>query len=310
MSFFDSILDGTIYYSFDASGYRRHQKSFNPADLDVSLDGQVCMVTGANSGLGFETVRGLAARGAKVYMLCRNLERGQTALESIQSEYPEAELVLEAVDLSSPTSIRAFVDRFSEEKVDVLVHNAGLLPSERILTEENHELTVAVHVLGPHLMTRLLQHKLEGGRLIWVSSGGMYGKKFSMEKMLEQEGKYDGVSAYAMTKRAQVILTELWSSELAPHAISVHSMHPGWAATPGVESSLPGFWKKMEKRLRTPAEGADTALWLAAVDEIPGETGAFWFDRRSVRTHLVWWTREGKEAREALWSFCEEHAGG
>jgi dehydrogenase/reductase SDR family protein 12 len=309
MSIFDPILDGTIYYSFDASGFRRHQKNFVAGALEVSMHGKVCIVTGANSGLGFETAKGLAARGAKVHMVCRNPERGQSALESIREENEKADLHLALVDVSDPDSIRGFVAQFTEPGIDVLVHNAGLLPRERIVTSEGFELAVATHVLGPHLMTRLLQDKLKGGRLIWVSSGGMYGKRFDLKKMLSLEGTYDGVSAYAMTKRAQVMLSALWADELAHQNTMVNAMHPGWAATPGVESSLPGFWKKMEKKLRSPKEGADTALWLAVADSIASESGSFWFDRRAVRTNLVWWTRAKRGAAEALWSFCEEQAG-
>jgi NAD(P)-dependent dehydrogenase (short-subunit alcohol dehydrogenase family) len=127
--------------------------------------------------------------------------------------------------------------------------------------------------------------------------------------VLRQEGEYDGVAAYAMTKRAQVVLSELWAEELKPSGAAVNAMHPGWAATPGVERSLPRFWKMMQNRLRTPQEGADTALWLAVAPRAGQHSGLFWFDREPAPTHMLPWTREPKEERQRLWRWCEEASG-
>jgi NAD(P)-dependent dehydrogenase (short-subunit alcohol dehydrogenase family) len=193
--------------------------------------------------------------------------------------------------------------------VDVLVHNAGLLPLERQLTDEGLELTVATHLVGPHLLTKLLRPKLRGARVIFVTSGGMYAKRLDVDGMLANEGPYDGVAAYAMTKRGQVVLSERWAAELADAGTVVNAMHPGWAATAGVERSLPRFWRFMRHRLRTPEQGADTALWLAVAETAAGYTGKLWFDRQSVSTHLAWWTREGEAERQRLWDFCEAQTG-
>jgi NAD(P)-dependent dehydrogenase (short-subunit alcohol dehydrogenase family) len=304
----DQILDRTILFSFDRSGYLRHQRRYDPSDLDRSMTGRVCLVTGANSGLGLAVARGLAGRNATVHMLCRNAERGDAARQAILEQKSNSKVHLHVVDVSSLRSIRAFVERFGHTQVDVLIHNAGVLPLERELTDVGLELTVATHLVGPHLLNKLLLPRLRGARIVFVSSGGMYAKRLDMETMLSNEGPYDGVALYAMTKRGQVVLSEQWARELSHTDAVVNAMHPGWAATVSVERSLPRFWRIMRHRLRTPEEGADTVLWLVVAERVARETGKFWFDRRVVPTHLVRWTRETAEERQRLWDFCESSA--
>jgi NAD(P)-dependent dehydrogenase (short-subunit alcohol dehydrogenase family) len=306
MGLMNRILDRSVLFSFDRSGFKRHQRGFDRSDLEVSMRGKVCLVTGANSGLGLATAEGLAERGATVHLICRSEERGAEAREEVTRATGNPEVHLDIVDISRPGSVRDFVQGLDDRQVDVLIHNAGVLPLEREVTPEGYELTVATHIVGPFLLTRLLRPRLHDSRVIFVSSGGMYTKRFDLKQMLARDGRYDGVSAYAMTKRAQVILSELWAEELRSTRTVVNAMHPGWAATPGVERSLPGFWRVMNSRLRTPAEGADTALWLAAARKGGEETGKLWFDRRAVPTHLVPWTREAAGERLSLWRWCEE----
>jgi NAD(P)-dependent dehydrogenase (short-subunit alcohol dehydrogenase family) len=244
-----------------------------------------------------------------VHMLCRDEERGSAAREDIVKDTGNGDVHLHVVDVSSLRSVRDFANGFPSPSVDALIHNAGVLPSAREFTQDGLELTVATHLVGPHLLTRVLLPILRNARVVFVSSGGMYAKRLDVETMLLNEGPYDGVAAYAMTKRGQVILSELWAQELRDAGITVNAMHPGWAATKSVERSLPRFWRIMRNRLRTAMEGADTALWLVVAEKVAGETGKFWFDRRPVPTHLVGWTREDAEERQKLWRYCEARAG-
>lgn len=303
-------LDASIVFSFDRAGFERHARGFDPAALDVSLVGRVCLVTGANRGLGLATATGLAARGATVHLLCRGRERGAQARDQIAAKTGNPHVHAHAVDFASLAAVHAFLDGFDAAKVDVLVHNAGLLPDRRQLGPEGLELTVAVHVIAPFVLTERLRPRLGGGRVIFVSSGGMYAKRLDVDAMLDLEGRYDGVAAYALTKRAQVVLAEQWAEALREQGTVVHAMHPGWAATPGVETSLPRFWKTMEGRLRTPEQGADTVLWLAIADEPGRSTGGFWFDRAPAPTHRVPWTREDEPSRRRLWALGERWAAG
>ncbi|MFZ9596109.1 MAG: SDR family NAD(P)-dependent oxidoreductase [Bdellovibrionia bacterium] len=304
----ECLLDRSIYYSFDRSGFKRHQRRFNPEDLNVDLRSQVCLITGGTSGLGFAAAQQLLRLGAKVTITGRNLEKGQKALELLKKEGHPQSVFFEPVDHSDLSSIRAFVDRWSEQRVDVLIHNAGLIAPALEKTPQGLEVTLATHVVGAHLLTELLLPRLKkspSARVIWVSSGGMYLQRLNLEQLNGEREPFDGVKAYANTKRAQVILNELWAERLKDSSVSLFCMHPGWAATPGVEKSLPGFWKWMQGRLRTPEEGADTIVWLAACPGIQDHRGKFWLDRKEVPPYLFSWTVESPQDRAKLWERCQ-----
>jgi len=307
-----ALLDASILFSFDRSGYRRHARAFAPGDLDVDLAGRVCLVTGANSGIGLETSRALAERGATVWMLCRDRQRGQRALEEVRRSARSKHVHLAQLDVSDLGAVRRFARDFRPPRVDVLVHNAGVLPDSRATSVDGHEITLATHVLGPWLLTRALLPKLHASsdaRVVFVSSGGMYTQRLSLADHDWRRRPYDGVAAYAQTKRMQVVLAELLADELPASRLTVSAMHPGWADTPAVRSSLPRFWDAMQKRLRNPAEGADTVIWLAASPAARGRSGLFWFDRKPRSTHLLPWTREATSDRAALRELCERATG-
>jgi len=304
----DLVLDASVLFSFDRSGFRRHRRRFDPADLDVDLRGRVCLVTGANSGIGRATALGLARRGAAVRLLCRSEERGREAEAALRREAGHDDVRLVLLDVSSLAAVRRCAAAVADERVDVLVHNAGVLPAERRLTADGLELTFATHVAGPFVLTRLLEERLAaaGGRVVWVSSGGMYTQALSLEDLDWSARPYDGVRAYAQTKRMQVVLAGGFAERLAPRGVAVHAMHPGWADTTAVQRSLPRFHRLLERRLRTPEEGADTVLWLAAAPrERLGADGRFWFDRRPVSPYALPGTREDPEERRRLWARCE-----
>lgn len=302
------VVDPLIVPSFDRTGFRIHALAFDPADLDVDLSHRSCLVTGANSGIGYETALALADLGAELVLLCRDAERGAQAAERIREQTGNPRVSVERLDVSDLASVRAAAERLGSAPVDVLVHNAGLLPAERIETADGLELTLATHVAGPFLLTRLLRPALEkspDARVIWVSSGGMYTRRLNLEDADWTQRAYDGVLAYAETKRAQVVLAELWAEELRGTTVSVNSMHPGWADTAGVRTSLPRFQRLMRRLLRTPAEGADTVVWLAASERARDWRGRFFFDRAPRRTHWLPGTRESEADRRALWALCE-----
>ena len=307
----DRLLDASIYFSFDRSGFLRHQKRFEPSDLEVDLSNKRILITGANSGLGRSAAHQLAALGAEVWLLCRSEERGRQALEDIRFATGNERVQLRLVDLADLASIRAFAEDLGETPVDVLIHNAGVLPLERRESVDGLELTWATNVVGLFLLTDLLRPNLRAAapsRVVIVTSGGMYTQRLDLTDTPWQEREFDGVVAYAQTKRAEVILTEQWAERLREDGVTVNSMHPGWADTPGVRESLPKFWKFTKNRLRSPRQGSDTIVWLAACERIEDVTGKLFFDRREVDTHLLPGTRESEEDRERLWSLCREQA--
>ena len=303
------LLDPTIVFSFDRTGFARHAIGFDSTDLERDLSGRRALVTGANSGIGFETALALAERGADVVLACRSEERGLAARDSIRGRSGNSRVVVERVDVSNLADVRALGARMGDRRLDILVHNAGVLPDAREETADGLERTFATHVAGPHLLTRALLPALarsDDARVIWVSSGGMYTRRLDLRDPQWLDRPYDGVLAYAATKRMQVSLARRWSKEGGPCVVA---MHPGWADTPAVESSLPRFHQLARAILRTPAEGADTVVWLAVAPRAKLESGGFYFDRRRRSAYLVPGTRESARDQEALWSIVEDLAG-
>ncbi|MEM6795557.1 MAG: SDR family NAD(P)-dependent oxidoreductase [Acidobacteriota bacterium] len=307
----DRALDASIFFSFDRTGFERHARRFDPEDLEVDLAGQRILVTGANSGIGRAAALALAHLGAEVWLLCRSPERGAKALEDLKLASRNETLRLEIVDVSSLASVRGFAERLGDTPVHALINNAGVLPSTRSVTGDGLEMTWATNVVGPFLLTALLRPNLETtrGRVVNVSSGGMYTQKMDLSDVGWDRRQFDGVVAYAQTKRAEVILTEQWAEEFAGTGVTVNSMHPGWADTPAVQEALPRFWKFTQGRLRSPRQGADTMVWLAACPRLGDATGKFFFDRRAVCPYLLPRTRESAKTRRALWAMCRRQAG-
>ncbi len=312
----DNLLDLSVAPGYTKVGYRLRGLSWSNATAG-NLAGGSALVTGASSGLGETACEGLARAGARVHMLVRDLERGRAARERIKSRVEgDPHLELHSCDLADLEAVRRFGPRFTaaEPRLDVLVHNAGLLPAGRQRTEDGFEVAFATNVLGPFVLTSLLVGALRLGRhprVINVSSGGMYTARLDVNDPQLDEREFDGPSFYAHTKRAEVALAEIWAERLADLGISCHSMHPGWADTPGLARSLPRFHRFMRPLLRDAREGADSIVWLATADpeEVDERSGAFWHDRRPRPKHLLPWTRESREERERFWAQCARLGG-
>ena len=187
--------------------------------------------------------------------------------------------------MASLASVRAAAAEILERepRIDVIVDNAGAMIPERQVTDEGFERTFAIMVLGPFvLVSRLLPRLLESpdGRLVAVTSGGMYTQALPLDDLAYERGTYSGAKAYARAKRAQVALIREWARRLRGTGVVANAMHPGWANTPGLEASLPGFAGLVGGQLRTAAEGVDTVLWLAAAPEARASSGRLFLDRR------------------------------
>ncbi len=307
----DAILDFAVVPGYTSPGYRLRRRGWAPLPR---MEGQVVLVTGATAGLGLAAAEGFARLGASVRLLARSAERGERARAAIAQRSGSDDVAVVLCDVSSLASVREFAAGFvaREPRLDVLVNNAGVLPSERSETADGIELALATNVIGPFLLTNLLLPLLQRSapsRIVNVSSGGMYTQRIDVDDLQTERRDYDGADVYARTKRAEVILTELWAQRLAGTGVVVHAMHPGWADTPGVETSLPGFHRLMKPLLRSPEEGADTIVWLGAAAEPALSTGQFWHDRRPRPTHRVPWTKETPADRERLWTECERLSG-
>lgn len=308
----DAVLEGTVALAYGRPGWAVRRRRFGdgpPGDLR----GKVAIVTGATRGIGLAAARGLAGCGATVVMGCRDAAgRGEAARAEVLRAWPRAEVVALELDVASLDSVRAFARQVAVgfPAVHTLVHNAGVLERARRLSVDGVELTFATNVLGGFALTQALRRQLEAGRgrVVSVTSGGMYTRRLEVDDPMWERRPYDGVGAYAETKRAQVVLAELWGEQLAATGITSNAMHPGWVDTPGVAAALPVFRRVMRPLLRDGEAGADTIVWLASSPEVRGVTGQLFFDRAPRRTHLVPWTRATSEERRALWELCERLA--
>ncbi|WP_224275818.1 SDR family NAD(P)-dependent oxidoreductase [Nocardioides lacusdianchii] len=308
----DAAMDRSLVLGYTTIGLavRRTLPGW-PADPPAgALAGRHVLVTGASSGLGIATVEGLARLGATVHMLVRDEEKGAGVADRLRAVLPGTELRLWRCDVGDLDDVRRFAADFAEEvpELHAIVHNAGVMPPTRTESAQGHELSMAVHVLGPVVMTEALRGPLVGGRAVLVSSGGMYGQALRADDPEYLTGDYSPTTAYARSKRMQVEMGPLLGERWAGDGITVATMHPGWADTPGVQESLPRFRSITRPVLRDDAQGADTSVWLAAVEPAP-PTGRFWHDRVERPTSILPTTRPNPDARARAWLWLTEAAG-
>ena len=308
-SLVDTALDRSVVLGFSSIGpaVRRRLPGWPNDPTPDALAGKVAAVTGATSGLGVATARGLLELGAEVRLVVRDAAKGGRVRDELLTVVPDGKVTVDRCDLGDLDDVRRFATALEAGRLDVLVHNAGTMPPTRTESPQGHELSMAVHVLGPVLMTELVAPGLGAdARILFVTSGGMYGQRLRADDPDYREGDYSPSAAYARSKRAQVellpLLQQRWPST------HVYASHPGWADTPGVQESLPRFRAVMRLVLRRADGGAETTVWLAAADPAP-PGGRLWHDRRERPTHLLPRTRTGPDEPARMWSWVRAQTG-
>lgn len=313
----DAALEGPVIPSFTKVGYAARSRLFDWAPLSsYDLADETIVLTGGTSGLGYAAAERFAAMGATLVLVARDPEKTEKAASRLRTSSGNDRITSELADLSDLDAVRQASRRIRDDhpRIDALIHNAGALFNQRREAPNGIEMTTQIMVVAPFLMTSLLLEPLRvasPGRVITMSSGGMYTSGLEVEHLQMDEDTYNGPKQYARAKRAQVVLNEMWAERVPAHEVVFHAMHPGWADTPGVDDALPGFGKLLGPLLRSPDQGADTMVWLAA-DPGPGRsTGRFWHDRAQRSTHKLPSTEKtDTEARRAqLWSWCEAQTG-
>ena len=282
------ILPGALGFTRFGYACRKH----NWAGEEYTMKGRTVVVTGATSGLGLSAARSLAERGARVVLVGRNPDKAERVRQDVIAACGNENVTVQLADLGLMSEVRKLAARLleSEPAIHVLVNNAAILPAERELTAEGLEQTFATNLLSPYLLTELLLPRLRESapaRIVNVLSGGMYLSGIEPQDLEYACGDFDGSRAYARAKRALMVLTEQWAGELEGSGVVVNAMHPGWADTPGVEGSLPGFYRLMQPLLRSPEQGADTISWLASAAEAAGTSGLFYLDREPHVTTVI-----------------------
>ncbi len=261
--------------------------------LNTSMQGKVCIVTGANSGIGKATSLGLAQMGATVVMVCRDRTKGEEAQNEIKTKSGNDAIDLLLAELSSQDSIRQLVENFQQHymQLHILINNAGGVNLSRRDTVDGFEMTFAVNYLAPFLLTNLLLDKLKASapaRIVNVSSESHESGYIKMDD-LQLEKKYRLMRAYGQSKLALVLFTYELARRLQGTGVTANCLHPGFVATNIGQSGVGRVGRSIVKLIFSslgisPEEGAKTSIYLASSPDIEGVTGKYFVKSIPVRS--------------------------
>jgi NAD(P)-dependent dehydrogenase (short-subunit alcohol dehydrogenase family) len=281
--------------------------------------GKVAIVTGSNTGIGFQMARALASKGAMVIMACRDSEKAEVAVRMIQDEFPGSEVSAFYLDLADLSSVRSFSEVFSSEaeRLDILINNAGVMIPPKSKTKDGFELQFGTNHLGHFALTGLLMPMLErtgGSRVVTVSSIAHNPGVIDFDDLNGERKRYNKWGFYSQSKIANLI----FSLELARRlervgsGVSAIASHPGYSATDLQRYSL--FWRFLNVIVAIPAKrGAEATLYAATEDEALkypywGPTGIIemrgWTGRAKINPKAM---DEGTARR--LWDVSESMTG-
>jgi len=260
----------------------------------VSLAGRTCLVTGANRGIGLATAYGLAALGARVALVARDQVAGEAAAAEIRRASGNEAVDLLLADLSSQASIRTLAEEVLARyrRIHVLVNNAGVITRRRTLTVDGIETQFAVNHLAYFLLTNLLLDRIRisaPARVVVVTSDAHWTHRLEFDD-LQLARRWRPVRAYSQTKLANVLFAYELARRLSGTGVTVNCVHPGGIATKLLASAfpLPAISTPLVYRFAgTPAQGADTALWLATAPEVEEVTGKYFVKRKMVPSSAV-----------------------
>lgn len=277
-------------------------------NLDL-MKGKICLITGANSGIGKATAIGLAKMGASIIMVCRNQERGERALKYIKSKSNNESIELMLVDLSSQKAIHQFVQEFKEKynKLDVLINNAGVNLSKQTLTEDGIETTFAVNYLATFLLSNLLFDSLVAGqpaRIVNVASS-VQAKSIDFDN-INGEKHYGQMKAYSLSKLAIVLFTYEFARRFGGNGVTINCLHPGYIRTNMIRNFrkfVKYFFPLISLFVKSPKRGAKTSIYCASSPNLEGVSGKYFKKRKEAKTVRVSYD---EELAKKLWDLSVE----
>ena len=282
----------------------------------ASLVGKTAVVTGANCGLGYETAKDFAKRGAKVILACRNLNLGKEAADQIIKQTKNPNVSVMSLDLSNLASVRSFSSAFlgTEDRLDILVNNAGVMACPKATTVDGFEYQFGVNHLGHFLLTKLLLEKIKGSapsRIVNVSSkAGIrpYANIYFDDIHLDRE--YAPWKAYGQSKLANILFTVELAKRLKGTGVITNCCHPGVVMTNlGRHMNFP-LWKKILysplilMMFKTSYYGAQTQIYLSVAPEVHDVSGFYFADCRAVKN--IPKKCYDEDAALKLWNLSEE----
>jgi len=271
-------------------------KGLTMPTLNSSMQGRVCIVTGANSGIGKATALGLAQMGATIVMICRNQIKGEEVQNEIKAKSGNDAVDLMFADLSLQESIRQLAENFQQhyQQLHVLINNAGGVNLSRRETVNGLEMTFAVNYLAPFLLTNLLLDKLKASapsRIVNVSSESHQSGYIKIDDLQLEKG-YRFMRAYGQSKLALVLFTYELARRLQGTGVTANCLHPGFVATNIGQNGVGSVGRSITKLIFSilgisPEEGAKTSIYLASSPEIEGITGKYFLKSIPVRSALI-----------------------
>ncbi|MES0324372.1 MAG: SDR family oxidoreductase [Candidatus Bathyarchaeia archaeon] len=281
---------------------------------DKVCTGQVCIVTGANSGIGYHTAKGLAERGATVVMVVRNVDKGETAMEEIIQATGASSVYLMHCDVSDVASVDRFTKAFKERFMclNVLINNAGAAFSKRQETEAGFEKTIATNYLGVFRLTNNLLAMLretEPSRIINISSGMHKTGKIDFDDIM-MEKKYASMKQYANSKLIVTTFTYALARRLVGTGVTANVVEPGFVAT-NLGRNMGGLRDRIAFTIVRPIQisaekGAETSIWAATASEIEGISGKTFAKRKETESAEITYD---EEIQDRLWDWTLKTLG-
>ncbi|KAJ8733301.1 hypothetical protein PYW08_001599 [Mythimna loreyi] len=282
------------------------------------LVGKVTIVTGGNKGIGYETAKNLAERGARVILACRNEGLGIAARDKIIKATGNTDVHYRQLDLSSLASVRAFADGVikTEKRLDILINNAGVYEVDNVKSEDGLSVAAQTNHFGPFLLTNLLLPLLKTSapsRIVTVSSGAHRNGKVEFDNLngeKETKESYSMFNVYCNTKLYNVLMTVELQKRLEGTGVTANCLHPGVVETEILQ--LNSFWVRMLLPLaryffKDSWEGAQTSIYLAVSREVDGVSGKYYVDCKESKflTPLA----EDKNLARKFWEVSEKLVG-
>ncbi|XP_059473313.1 retinol dehydrogenase 12-like [Neocloeon triangulifer] len=276
----------------------------------ASLVGKTAVITGANTGIGYETAKDFVKRGAKVIMANRNVELSERAAEKLRQEVPNCNVRVVQLNLASLHSVKKCAEELlrSEPKINLLINNAGVMMCPYMTTEDGYEMQFQTNHLGHFLFTTLLLPRIKESapaRIVNVSSTAhLFGKvKFDD---LQSKKSYSPTKAYGQSKLCNILFTSKLTDQLKDTGVVAYAVHPGVVSTElgrHLEGGTSWILNKLDWAKKTPVEGAQTTLHCALDERLATQSGLYFSDCKPGKTSS---RARNKADAQKLWEVSEE----
>lgn len=275
------------------------------------MKNKVCVVTGGNRGIGYEIVKGLASQEADVVMVCRSRERGEAALAQLQAEVKQGTVTMMVGDLSTIAGVRQLAASLLDTlaKIDVLINNAGVWPTKKVLNKDGLEMSFMVNFLAPFMLSHLLMERLAAGapaRIVHVNAGLYVKGKVDLDKT-PFGADFNRFRTYADSKLCGVLTLAQEAALFAPLGVTVNMVHPGVVNTNlGQMSGVMGWLLKwIKRRWMTPEQGAVSPVWLATAADVADKSGLYFNEKEVLPLDDV---AKDEQLAHNLWQFAAQVA--